>query len=109
MLRSLERANILLRRGLTLGTLPERLARLHGNRRLVEEAEGGLRVTYAQAAKRVRRWSGAIARRTQPGDVVVIATPNGYEQLLLCFAAARAGAIPAPVNDHMRKEEIEHV
>ena len=109
MLRSLERANILLRRGLTLGTLPERLARLHGNRRLVDEAEGGLRVTYAQAAKRVRRWSGAIAAKTEPGDVVVIATPNGYEQLLLCFAAARAGAIPAPVNDHMRKEEIEHV
>jgi long-chain acyl-CoA synthetase len=109
MLRSLERANLLLRRDLTLGTLPERLARLHGNRRLVEEADGGLRVTYAQAAKRVRRWSGAIAKKTTPGDVVVIATPNGYEQLLLCFAAARAGAIPAPVNDHMRREEIDHV
>lgn len=109
MRRSLERANLLLRRDLTLGTLPERLARVHGSSRLVEEAEGGLRLTYPQAAKRVRRWSGAIARRTSPGDVVVVATDNGYAQLLLCFAASRAGAIPAPVNDHMRRDEIDHV
>jgi long-chain acyl-CoA synthetase len=109
MFRSIERANLLLRRDVTLGTLSERLARLHGGRPLVEESDGGLRVTHAQAAKRVRRWAGAIAARTEPGDVVVIATPNGYEQLLLCLAAARAGAIPAPVNDHMRREEIDHV
>ena len=32
-----------------------------------------------------------------------MATPNGYEQLLLCCAAARAGALPAPVNDQMRR------
>ncbi len=87
----------------------DRLERVHGDRRLVAESDGGLSLTYAQAAKRVRRWAGGIAERTSPGDVVVIATPNGYEQLLLCFAAARAGAIPAPVNDQMRREEIDHV
>ena len=87
----------------------DRLERVHGDRRLVAESDGRLSLTYAQAAKRVRRWAGGIAARTSPGDVVVIATPNGYEQLLLCFAAARAGAIPAPVNDQMRREEIDHV
>ncbi len=40
---------------------------------------------------------------------MVVAAPNGYEQLLLCFAAARAGAIPAPVNDQMQPDEIDHV
>jgi hypothetical protein len=109
MLRSLDRAAVVLRRDLTLGSLPDRLARIHGSTRLVEEADGGLCITHAQAAKRVRRWAGRIAQRTSPGDVVVIAVPNGYEQLLLCYAAARAGAIPAPVNDHMRPDEIEHV
>lgn len=87
----------------------DRLARAHGDRQLVTESGGGLSLTYAQAAKRVRRWAGGIAERTTPGDVVVIAAANGYEQLLLCFAAARAGTIPAPVNDQMRKDEIAHV
>lgn len=104
-----ERAALLLRRDHTLGSVLDRLERVHGDRPLVTEAGGGLSLTYAQAAKRVRRWAGGIAERTSPGDVVVIATPNGYEQLLLCFAAARAGAIPAPVNDQMRPEEIDHV
>jgi long-chain acyl-CoA synthetase len=100
---------MLLRRDLTLGTLMDRLQRIHGDRRLVTEADGGLELTYAQAAKRVRRWAGGIAERTAEGDVVVIATPNGYEQLLLCLAAARAGRLPAPVNDQMRREEVDHV
>ena len=82
--------------------------RPHGDRQLVTEHDG-LSLTYAQAAKRVRRWAGGIAAQTTPGDVVVIATPNGYEQLLLCFAAARVGAMPAPVNSEMRREEVDHV
>jgi acyl-CoA synthetase (AMP-forming)/AMP-acid ligase II len=109
MARTIERAALLLRRDLTVGTLMDRLEKVHGNRQLVLEADGGLSLTYAQAAKRVRRWAGGIAERTSPGDVVVIATPNGYEQMLLCFAASRAGTLPAPVNDQMRREEIAHV
>ena len=107
--RSFQRAVLLLRRDLTLGTLLDRLEKVHGDRHLVTEAEGGVDLTYEQAARRVRRWAGGIAAATEPGDVVVIATPNGYEQLLLCCAAARAGAIPAPVNAQMGKGEIAHV
>ena len=44
------------------------------------------------------RWAGGIAAQVEPGDRVVVATPNGYEQLLLCLAASRAGAVPVPVN-----------
>src|SRR4051812_1325347 len=86
--KSLERMGLLVRRDLTLGTLMDRLEKVHGDRRLVTESDGGLDLTYAQAAKRVRRWSAGIAAKTTPGDVVVIATANGYEQLLLCIAAA---------------------
>ena len=109
MSRTVDRASLLLRRDHTLGTLMDRLERAHGDRQLVTEADDGLSLTYAQAAKRVRRWAGGIAAKVAPGDVVVIAAANGYEQLLLCFAASRAGAIPAPVNDQMRREEIDHV
>ncbi len=109
MRSTLERMAFLLRRDLTLGTVMERLARIHGNRHLVTEAEGGLDLTYQQAAKRVARWAGGVAARSAIGDVVVIATPNSYEQLLLSLAASRAGAIPAPVHAAMRTEEIDHV
>ena len=56
---------------------------------LVEEADGGLTLTYAQAAKRVDRWAGGIAAQVEPGDRVVIATPNGYEH-----APAVPGRVP---------------
>lgn len=104
-----ERLLFLVRRDHTLGNVMERLAAIHGHRHLVSEAGGGLSLTHRQAAKRVARWAGGVAAKTRPGDVVVVATPNGYEQLLLCLAASRAGAIPAPVNDAMRTEEIDHV
>jgi acyl-CoA synthetase (AMP-forming)/AMP-acid ligase II len=107
--RGLERATLLIKRDLTLGTVLDRLERVHGSRRLVEEAGDGLCLSYVQAAKRVRRWAGGVARKVEPGDPVVVATPNSYEQLLLCLAVARAGAIPAPVNSQMRPDEIDHV
>lgn len=109
MLRTLERVGFLLRRDHTLGNIAERLAGVHGGRHLVTEADGRLDLTYRQAAKRVARWAGGVAAKTRPGDVVVVATPNGYEQLLLSLAVSRAGAIPAPVNDAMRQDEIDHV
>src|SRR3954468_23965935 len=107
--RALDRAALVVRRDHTLGTIVERLARIHGNKQLVEESGGGLRLTYAQAAKRINRWAGGIAKVTSPGDRVVIATPNGYEMMLLCLAASRAGTIPVPVNSQMRADEVRHV
>lgn len=93
----------------TLGDLLERLAEHNGDHQLVEEADDGLSLTYAQAAKRVRRWAGGIAERIDPGDRVVVATANTYEMLLLCLAASRAGGIPVPVNPQLTKGELDHV
>ena len=105
----LRRADLVLRRDATLGTIMSDLAAVHGSRRLVEEAEGGLRISYRQADKRVNRWAGGIASKVEHGDRVVIATPNSYEMFLLCLAVARAGAIPVPLNDRMRPDEVAHV
>jgi len=103
-----DRIDLALGRGLTLGVLAERVAAIHGDRRLVEEADG-FTVSAREAADLVDRWAAAIAGQTEPGDRVVVATPNGYHQFLLVLAAARAGRLPAPVNGQMSPAEIEHV
>lgn len=107
-LNQLRRLDLALRRRLTLADFAEHLASVWGDRVLVEEA-AGTAVTYAEAARRVERWSAAIAPQVSSGDRVVLATPNGYDQLLLALAAARAGALPVPVNPQMRPVELQHV
>ena len=92
----------------TLGTVLELLAAVHGRRRLIEDPSGEV-VTYRDAAGRVDRWAGALAARIQPGDRVVLATANGYDQFLLCLAVSRAGGIAVPVNPQMRPDEVDHV
>lgn len=102
------RARFLLGGGHTLGTLLADLAAIHGGGRLVTEAGGG-ELTYREAADRVAAWAGAVAEQVEPGDRVVLALPNGYDLLLAALAVSRAGAIPVPVNDRMRPDEVEHV
>lgn len=97
-------------RDLTLGTLVERLADVHGDRRLVtEDGPDGLSLTYTEAAALVDRWAVSIRSSISPGDRVVVGVPNGYALFLLCAAVARAGAVAVPVNPKMRDDEIQHV
>jgi acyl-CoA synthetase (AMP-forming)/AMP-acid ligase II len=106
--RLLARARLATGRDLTLGTFLDRLAVVHGDRRLVDEAGGEVR-TYREAAADVARWSGVVAGSVPTGGRVVVALPNGYDQWLACLAVSRAGAVPVPLNDKMRAHEIEHV
>lgn len=104
------RARLVTGRDLTLATLFERLAVIHGDRRLVDElGPDPFTLTYRDAAALVARWSAVVAHQVEPGDRVVVATPSSYRVLLACAAAARAGAIPVPVNDRMRPDEVDHV
>jgi acyl-CoA synthetase (AMP-forming)/AMP-acid ligase II len=106
----LDRVDLLRARDLGTGTLLERLARIHGDAGLVtEDGEGGLTLSYNEAADLVARWGAAIAARITPGERVVLATPNGYGLFLLCLAVGRAGGVAVPVNSKMRDEEIAHV
>ena len=104
----LARASLARDRSIGLGTLFERLVSVRPDTVVVEEA-GGLRLTVSEAAERVERMAGAIAQKVKPGDRVVIATPNGYDQLLLSLAASRAGALAVPVNPHMTDSEVDYV
>ena len=108
MSRLLRRARLAAGRDLTLGAFLERLAEVHGDRRLVDEDAGATR-TYRDASATVSRWAGGVAAIVPAGERVVVALPNGYDPLLACLAVARAGAVPVPLNDKMRPDEIDHV
>ena len=111
-MKCLDRASLVADRSVTLGDIVPRLAALQADRHLVEEpqADGSvLRLSYRGAADRVERIAAGVASRAQPGDRVVIATPNGYLQLLVALGVCRAGAVAVPVNPLMRPEEIAHV
>lgn len=108
---SVRKVELALHRDLTLAGVSDALGALHGHRRLVVIPEGeGLRtLTGAEIAAIAARWSSVVAARVEPGSRVVVATPNGYDQLLVSLAVARAGALPVPVNGQMRPNEIDHV
>ncbi|WP_426574137.1 class I adenylate-forming enzyme family protein [Aquihabitans sp. McL0605] len=108
-MRIVRRIDLARGRNLTLGTLMEQVAAVHGSRTLVVEPDTGLALTMEEAAVLVDGWAAGVAQVTEPGDRVVIATPNGYEQLLLTLAVSRAGRVPAPVNAQMAPGEIRHV
>ena len=91
-----------------MGSFLEQSAAVRGDRRLVEVADGET-LTQAEAAERVDRLAGALAPQIEPGDRVVVATANTYDQFLGCLAACRAGAVAVPVNTRMREEEVDHV
>jgi len=95
---------------LTLGELLDHLARFRPHRRLVTElGDSEFSLTYAQAAERCARWSGALRRIIVPGDRVVLALANSYAVFLASLAVSRAGGIAVPVNSRMRPAEIDHV
>ena len=106
----LDRASLALGAEITLGETMHRLARLHGDRRLVEQPGAQpASYTYRQAAELVDRYAGGVAAKIDPGDRVVIATPNVYEMFLLCIAASRAAGLAVPVNPQMAPAEVDYV
>ncbi len=106
---TIRRLDLALRRRQTLSGLSDLLASLYGDRRMVTEHASGRELTFREAATLVEGWSAGIASVIEAGAPVVVATPNGFDQFLLCLAVARAGGLPAPVNDQMREIEIRHV
>ncbi|MCO5322851.1 MAG: AMP-binding protein [Microthrixaceae bacterium] len=96
----------------TLASLADDLAAIHGDVLAITEEDpaGEVReLTYCELAETVARYSAAIAARSSRGEPVVVATPNGVDQLLVSLAAARAGRLPAPVNAQMSTAEVRHV
>ena len=102
----LTKARLAFDHDLTLADVFHRVADSDPDRRLVDELDGPT-YTAGEAAAAVERWAGGIATGIAPGDVVVVATPNGYDQVLLCAAVSRAGGVPAPVNEALYQRILE--
>jgi acyl-CoA synthetase (AMP-forming)/AMP-acid ligase II len=108
--RPLGRLRVAIAHDTTLANLADRLAAAHGKAIAYEEAgSGDGPISYVAMADRIARFASVVAERIHAGDRVVVATPNGYDQLLVSLAVSRAGGLPAPVNAQMRDDEIEHV
>ncbi len=69
--------------------------------------DGGVEVTYGEAAARIRRAAGALARQgLQPGAHVAVLAENGPFFLEAYFACAVAGLVAAPLNTRLSAGEI---
>lgn len=94
-----------------VGALLDRLALIHGDRRMVEEEGGGLHLSYREAADRAARLAGGLRESLPAGrrSAVVIHVENGYDVFLLTVAAARAGAVAVPVSAQATEDEVNQV
>ncbi len=109
-----ERTRLLLARGGTLSSLPDRLAAAYGDRRMVEQpggigfAGGASTLSFRAAADAVARAAEGLEDRCR-GRRVVLRGPNGYDFFLACLAVSRAGGVFIPVNPHMSDDEVSYV
>lgn len=94
--------------GLTLASLADRAAALHGNRMLIA-TPSGVGWTAAQAAGAVEHASSVLHGRVKAGDRVLVDLANGPELVLGCLAVCRAGGVAVPVNDASTDIERAHV
>ena len=105
---------MLLSKPIHLGTLFEDLARrgcgtaIRLSRPLDAAPEAGLELDVPSAAELVRRFSGWFAGAgVRPGDRVAIVKRNHWDYVLLSCAAARLGAVPALLSDHLSPETLD--
>jgi cyclohexanecarboxylate-CoA ligase len=67
-------------------------------------------IDYAELAGRVERYAGALYELgVRPGDVVACQLPNWWQAQVLLLAAARLGAVVAPVMTTIRPRELERM
>lgn len=73
-------------------------------------APGGVRLTYAELAERVRKAACGLAKAgVGKGDVVSVQLPNCAEALVLHLAATRLGAVTNPLLPTYRAKELRYI
>ncbi len=96
--------------GVVLDALARRGAAtvVHLSRPLDLAPEGGTRWTIPQLAELVRATAGRLAAAgARPGDHVAVVKRNHWDTVLLACAAARIGAVPALLSDHLAPEVLD--
>jgi len=89
----------------TLGQLPERAARLFGNRTALHTTSGSF--DFAEIDRRTTAFAvGLRSIDIRPGDRVVLQLPNGVDWIVAYYAIARIGATVVPANILLVSDEI---
>ena len=69
---------------------------------------GPVEISYAELARGVERFAGALYELgARPGQVVALQLPNWWQGPALILAAARLGAVVAPIMTTIRPRELE--
>src|SRR5690242_20077894 len=91
-------------RGETLWTAFSRTADVHGDKAAI--VEGALRTTYRALAAEAERVAGGLAGLgIGSSDIVAFQLPNWREAIVVLLAAARVGAVVAPILPIHRRRE----
>ncbi len=77
----------------------------------LQDADTGVRYTYAQAAAVVNRTARILGDElgVRPGDRFAVLSTNELEYVLLLFAAQKLGAILVPLNFRLAPRELEWI
>jgi cyclohexanecarboxylate-CoA ligase len=69
-----------------------------------------VRISYREYARRVERFAGGLYELgVRPGQVVACQLPNWWQAQVLLLAAARLGAVAAPIMTTIRPRELERM
>ncbi|MBI5443156.1 MAG: long-chain-fatty-acid--CoA ligase [Deltaproteobacteria bacterium] len=92
----------------TLGDIPRKGLRIHGNREAV--VFEGVRLSYRRFDERVNRLANALlAFGLSRGDRVAVLAENTHKYLEVYFAAAKAGLVTTPLNFRLSEGELLHI
>ena len=69
----------------------------------------GVVMSYAEAAQRVNRMAGALARDLEPGDRFAVLSRNNVDMVLLYHAGSKAGVVPVPLNYRLAPAELSYI
>ena len=84
-------------------------ARTHGDRVYLDVPFQGLRLTYAESLRVGEAVaSGLLTHGAEPGDRVLIMSPNRSEVILAWFGSALAGMVEVPINTAYSGSFLEH-
>jgi long-chain acyl-CoA synthetase len=77
---------------------------------LLEDRDGGRRLTWADLEAAVARAAGVLrARGVRPGDAVLVALPNSAAYAIAAWGVLRAGGVVVPANPAYTVRELTHL
>lgn len=92
---------------MNIGHIPAKWARLTPHNEAVIDATTGVRCTYDELDRHVRKLANALlSLGLEPGDRVAVLSQNSVEHLALYYACGRTGLVAQPLNWRLSPPEL---